>query len=101
VVEQTLMNGSTEHREKRILDLISKIGTGMIEEISMVGWKLGDDQALKIAEGLCTELCKTRILRLGGNNIGPVGATALANSFLLNRSLTEVYLAGSILTTET
>ncbi len=60
----------------------------------MVGWSLGDEHAIRIADALKCEQCRVKILRLNHNRIGSRGIEAIMESIEVNKSLEEVYLSG-------
>lgn len=63
---------STDIQSSKFHDIIDDIENGLAEEVSMVGWGLGDSEACKLSTAIKSRTCKLKTLRIGFNNIGGV-----------------------------
>ncbi len=68
-----------------------------LTKLYMEGNRLGNDGIMTLAKVLASSSCSCQLkeLYLGDNQIGPQGATMLANALSTNTTVTKIYLEGN------
>eukprot|EP00300_Choanocystis_sp_HF-7_P028025 c33375_g1_i1.p1 GENE.c33375_g1_i1~~c33375_g1_i1.p1 ORF type:complete len:284 (-),score=89.70 c33375_g1_i1:5-808(-) len=71
-----------------------------LKHLNLIDQQISDDVAEALAEGLRSKRNTLKVLNLGGNRIGDVGAKALGNALRTNTSLTYLELTRNNISTE-